>query len=316
MILEVKDLKKHFPIKGKKGMAVKAVDGVNFGIEQGETFGLVGESGCGKSTVARLIIKLYSETGGQIVFDGMDITRLPKSEMRKFRRNIQMVFQDPYASLNPRMTVERTIIDPLNIHGIGTLQERKEKVLELLEVVGLDKRYAKRYPHEFSGGQRQRIGIARALALNPKFIILDEAVSALDVSIQSQIINLLQELQQKYKLTYLFISHDLSVIEYMCSTIGVMYLGKIVEIGTKDDIFRNQKHPYTKALLSSIPTLDVDNKKKPIILKGDLPSPSNPPSGCAFHTRCNEVMDICRSEPPPMITIDGVHKVSCHLYCR
>jgi len=316
MILEVKDLKKHFPIKGKKGMAVKAVDGVNFGVEQGETFGLVGESGCGKSTVARLIIKLYNETGGQIVFDGVDITKIPKSEMRKFRRNIQMVFQDPYASLNPRMTVERTIIDPLSIHGIGTLQERKEKVLELLEVVGLDKRYAKRYPHEFSGGQRQRIGIARALALNPKFILLDEAVSALDVSIQSQIINLLQELQQKYKLTYLFISHDLSVIEYMCSTIGVMYLGKIVEIGTKDDIFRNQKHPYTKALLSSIPTLDVDNKKKPIILKGDLPSPSNPPSGCTFHTRCNEVMDICRSEPPHMITVDGAHKVSCHLYCR
>lgn len=314
MILEVKDLKKYFPVKGKKGISVKAVDGVNFGIKQGETFGLVGESGCGKSTVARLIIKLYNETGGQILFNGNDITKLPKSEMKKFRRDIQMVFQDPYASLNPRMTVERTLIDPLNIHGIGTPEERKNKVLELLEVVGLDKRYAKRYPHEFSGGQRQRIGIARALALNPKFIILDEAVSALDVSIQSQIINLLQELQQKYKLTYFFISHDLSVIEYMCSTIGVMYLGKIVEIGTKDDIFRNQKHPYTQALLSAIPTLDVENKKKAIILKGDLPSPSNPPSGCAFHTRCNAAREICRLEPPCTVTVDGAHKVMCNLY--
>lgn len=314
MILEVKDLKKHFPIKGKKSMSVKAVDGVNFGIKQGETFGLVGESGCGKSTVARLIIKLYQNTGGEILFDGKDITKLRKSEMKSFRRDIQMVFQDPYASLNPRMTVERTLIDPLNIHGIGTPEERKRRVLELLEVVGLDKRYAKRYPHEFSGGQRQRIGIARALALNPKFIILDEAVSALDVSIQSQIINLLQELQQIYKLTYLFISHDLSVIEYMCDTIGVMYLGKIVETGTKDDIFRNQKHPYTQALLSAIPSLDIDNKKKAIILKGDLPSPSNPPPGCAFHTRCSEATEICRLEAPHTVTIDGAHTVSCHLY--
>ncbi|MHB1391718.1 MAG: ABC transporter ATP-binding protein [Clostridia bacterium] len=314
MILEVKDLKKHFPIRGKKDMRVKAVDGVNFSIEQGETFGLVGESGCGKTTVARLIIRLYQETSGEIICNGTDITKLKKSEMKKFRRDIQMVFQDPYASLNPRMTVERTLIDPLNIHGIGTPEERKKRVLELLEVVGLDKRYAKRYPHEFSGGQRQRIGIARALALNPKFIILDEAVSALDVSIQSQIINLLQELQERYKLTYLFISHDLSVIEYMCSTIGVMYLGKIVEIGTKDDIFRNQKHPYTQALLSAIPTLDIENKKKAIILKGDLPSPSNPPSGCAFHTRCGKAMEICKSEVPPTVLIDGVHSVVCHLY--
>lgn len=315
MILEIRDLKKHFPIRGKRDMSVKAVDGVNFSIKQGETFGLVGESGCGKSTVARLIIRLYEETGGEIIFNGTDITQIKKSEMKKFRRDIQMVFQDPYASLNPRMTVERTIIDPLNIHGIGTPEERKEKVFELLEVVGLDKRYAKRYPHEFSGGQRQRIGIARALALNPKFVILDEAVSALDVSIQSQIINLLQELQQRYKLTYLFISHDLSVIEYMCDTIGVMYLGKIVELGTKDDIFRNQKHPYTQALLSAIPTVDIENKKKAIILKGDLPSPSNPPSGCTFHTRCNAAMEVCRLEAPPVITIDGTHKVSCHLYC-
>lgn len=314
MILEVKDLKKHFLIKGKKSMSVKAVDGVNFGIKQGETFGLVGESGCGKSTVARLIIKLYKNTCGEIVFDGKDITKLRKNEMKSFRRDMQMVFQDPYASLNPRMTVERTLIDPLNIHGIGTPEERKKRVLELLEVVGLDKRYAKRYPHEFSGGQRQRIGIARALALNPKFIILDEAVSALDVSIQSQIINLLQELQQIYKLTYLFISHDLSVIEYMCDTIGVMYLGKVVETGTKDDIFRNQKHPYTQALLSAIPSLDIDNKKKAIILKGDLPSPSNPPPGCSFHTRCREATEVCRLEAPPTVTIDGAHAVSCHLY--
>jgi len=314
MILEIRDLKKHFPIKGKKNMSVKAVDGVNFGIEHGETFGLVGESGCGKSTVARLIIRLYKETGGEIILNGTDITKMKKSEMKKFRRDIQMVFQDPYASLNPRMTVERTIIDPLNIHGIGTLEERKSKVLELMEVVGLDKRYAKRYPHEFSGGQRQRIGIARALALNPEFVILDEAVSALDVSIQAQIINLLQELQDRYKLTYLFISHDLSVIEYMCSTIGVMYLGKIVEMGTKDDIFINQKHPYTQALLSAIPTMDIENKKKAIILKGDLPSPSNPPSGCAFHTRCGKAMEVCSLESPPAVTIDGAHKVSCHLY--
>lgn len=314
MILEVNNLKKHFPVKGKKDVFVKAVDGVSFKINQGETFGLVGESGCGKSTVARLIIKLYKETDGQIIFRGKNVTSIKKDEMKDFRKNIQMVFQDPYASLNPRMTVERTLTDPLTIHNVGSVQERKNRVLELLEVVGLDKRYASRYPHEFSGGQRQRIGIARALSLNPEFVILDEAVSALDVSIQAQIISLLQDLQRKFNLTYLFISHDLSVIEYMCSVIGVMYLGKIVEIGSKDDIFRNPKHPYTQALLSAIPSLDPDEKKDVIILKGDLPSPSNPPSGCAFHTRCNRAMEICRKDYPKTVTIDGAHEVSCHLY--
>ncbi len=313
MLIEVKDLKKHFPIKGKKTV-VKAVDGVNFSINKGETFGLVGESGCGKSTVARLIIKLYKETAGQLLFENKDITSLPSKDMKGFRRNIQMVFQDPYASLNPRMTVERTLTDPLTIHGIGTPKERLERIEHLMEVVGLDKRYSKRYPHEFSGGQRQRIGIARALAVNPKCIILDEAVSALDVSIQSQVINLMIDLQKQFELTYLFISHDLSVIEYMCDRVGVMYLGRIVEMGTKDDIFRNQKHPYTEALLSAIPSLDPENKKKTIILQGDLPSPSNPPAGCAFHTRCCKVTDKCFKVMPEITRISDSHTVSCHLY--
>lgn len=314
MLIEVEDLKKYFPVKGKKGVYVKAVDGVNFKIEKGETFGLVGESGCGKSTVARTLIKLYGASEGKILFNGKDVTNIPKSDMKEFRRNIQMVFQDPYASLNPRMTVERTIIDPLNIHNVGTQAERRKRVDELLEVVGLDKRFAKRYPHEFSGGQRQRIGIARALALSPEFIILDEAVSALDVSIQSQVINLLIDLQKKFELTYLFISHDLSVIEYMCDKIGVMYLGHLVETGSKDDIFRDCRHPYTKALLSAIPELDPEKKKEQIILKGDLPSPSNPPAGCPFNTRCAEVKDICRTTRPAMKMIAGEHAVACHLW--
>ena len=314
MLVEINDLKKYFPIKGKKNIFVKAVDGVSFNIKEGETFGLVGESGCGKSTVARTIINLNKPSGGKVIFNGKDITNLNKKETKDFRRNIQMVFQDPYASLNPRMTVERILMDPLNIHRIGTPKERSEKVEELLEIVGLDRRFKRRYPHEFSGGQRQRIGIARALALNPKFIILDEAVSALDVSIQSQVINLLIDLQKKFKLTYLFISHDLSVIEYMTEKIGVMYLGNLVEIGSKNDIFRNCMHPYTRALLSAIPELDPSKKKEQIILKGDIPSPSNPPSGCPFRTRCSEVKDICITNKPSLKLVDDKHGVACHLY--
>lgn len=313
MLLEIKDLKKYFPVRGKKNVFVKAVDGVSFNVKRGETFGLVGESGCGKSTVARTLIKLYEATEGKIVLEGKDVTNLKKNEIKKFRRNIQMVFQDPYASLNPRMTVEKIIMDPLKIYNIGTKEERLKIVHELLEMVGLDKRYAKRYPHEFSGGQRQRVGIARALALNPRFIILDEAISALDVSIQSQVINLLIELREKLELTYLFISHDLSVIEYMCDRVGVMYLGHIVEIGNKEDIFKKYMHPYTKALLSAIPELDPEKTGNQIILEGDLPSPSNPPSGCPFNTRCREAKDICKNEKPIMKKISEEHAVACHL---
>ncbi len=312
MLLEVKNLKKHFPVESSSS-TVKAVDDISFFIEKGTTFGLVGESGCGKSTVARLIVKLYNANAGSIIFEGKDITKLTRKQTKAFRRDVQMVFQDPYASLNPRMTVYRTIIDPLDIFGIGNRLQRNERVDELLALVGLDNRYARRYPHEFSGGQRQRIGIARALALNPKLIVLDEPVSALDVSIQAQILNLLNELQEKLGLTYLFISHDLSVVEYLSDQIGVMYLGHIVEYGSRTDIFAHPGHPYTQALLSAIPELDPDSSKEQILLKGDLPSPSNPPSGCPFNTRCWLAEEICFRQKPSEIEVSPGHFVACHM---
>ncbi|MGE5633388.1 MAG: ABC transporter ATP-binding protein [Caulobacteraceae bacterium] len=313
MILKVQDLKKHFPIKDKqKNLLLKAVDGVSFEMEEGKTFGLVGESGCGKSTTAKMIIKLLEPTSGSILINGTDLVPLKAKEMHPFRKNIQMVFQDPYASLNPRMTIERTIMDPLKIHGIGTPAEQKKRVAELLELVGLDKRYANRYPHEFSGGQRQRIGIARALALNPKIVILDEPVSALDVSVQSQILNLLKQLQKELKLTYLFISHNLAVVEYMCDTVAVMYLGKIAEYADKSSLFNNPKHPYTKALLSAVPVPEPNSKKERIIIDGDIPSPSSVQKGCLFAGRCPEVLEICKEKEPAEFEVREGHKVFCH----
>jgi oligopeptide transport system ATP-binding protein len=314
MLLEVNNLTKYFPIKGDKHKKVRAVDGVSFQVQKGETFGLVGESGCGKSTTARLIIRLLEPTSGFILFQGQDISRLSKRKMMKFRKDIQMVFQDPYASLHPRMKVENILMEPMKIFGIGTLQERKKRVYELMETVGLDPKYTNRYPHEFSGGQRQRIGIARALVLNPKLIILDEAVSALDVSIQAQILNLLKNLQKEFKLTYLFISHDLSVVEYMCDQIAVMYLGKIVENTSKTNLYKTPRHPYTKALLSAIPYPDPDVQRERIVLSGDVPSPVNPPMGCLFHTRCPNVKAECKQQSPKPLKIAPNHIVSCLLY--
>jgi len=322
IIIEVKNLKKYFPIKrgiilSKHVGDVKAVDDVSFYIRKGETLGLVGESGCGKSTVARTIIRLLEPTDGQIIFDGIDITKLSNKDLRKIRKDMQIIFQDPYSSLNPRMTVSEIIGEPLEVHGIvRNSQEKEKRVQELLELVGLAPYHATRYPHEFSGGQRQRIGIARALALNPKFIVADEPTSALDVSIRSQIINLMQDLQKEFKLTYLFISHDLAVIRHICDRIAVMYLGKIVEIANNDDLYNSPLHPYTQALLSAIPIPDpeVAEKRKKIVLTGDVPSSVNPPSGCRFHPRCPSVMDICSKEEPILKEINPGHFVACHLY--
>jgi oligopeptide transport system ATP-binding protein len=322
VILEVKNLKKYFPIKrgivfSKHVGDVKAVDGVSFYIRKGETLGLVGESGCGKSTVARTIIRLLDPTDGEIIFDGVDISKLPYSSLRRIRRDMQIIFQDPYSSLNPRMTVSEIIGEPLQVHKIvSSSKEREKRVQELLELVGLAPYHATRYPHEFSGGQRQRIGIARALALNPKFIVADEPTSALDVSIRSQIINLLQDLQKEFKLTYLFISHDLAVIRHICDRIAVMYLGKIVELSENEDLYTSPLHPYTQALLSAIPIPDPElaEKRKKIVLTGDVPSPVNPPSGCRFHPRCPSAMDICSKIEPELKEIKPNHFVACHLY--
>jgi len=322
VILEVKNLKKYFPIKrgivfSKHVGDVKAVDGVSFYIRKGETLGLVGESGCGKSTVARTIIRLLDPTDGEIIFDGVDISKLPYSSLRRIRRDMQIIFQDPYSSLNPRMTVSEIIGEPLQVHKIvSSSKEREKRVQELLELVGLAPYHATRYPHEFSGGQRQRIGIARALALNPKFIVADEPTSTLDVSIRSQIINLLQDLQKEFKLTYLFISHDLAVIRHICDRIAVMYLGKIVELSENEDLYTSPLHPYTQALLSAIPIPDPElvEKRKKIVLTGDVPSPVNPPSGCRFHPRCPSAMDICSKIEPELKEIKPNHFVACHLY--
>lgn len=318
-LLEVKNLRKHFPIKGgiigKQVGSVKAVDGVSFHIKKGETLGLVGESGCGKSTTGRLLMRLLEPTDGEIYFEDQDITRLSRKEMKSLRKEMQMIFQDPFASLNPRHTVERILSEPLIVQGIGSAEERKRKVREMLEVVGLSSYHAKRYPHQFSGGQRQRIGIARALMTRPKLIVADEPVSALDVSIQSQVLNLLQELQKEFDLTYLFIAHDLGVVRHISDRVGVMYLGHLVELTESERLYEGPLHPYTKALLSAVPIADpkaVRNEKE--ILTGDIPSPSNPPKGCPFHTRCPKAMDVCQSQSPKLQEVKPSHYVACHLY--
>ncbi|WP_202080734.1 ABC transporter ATP-binding protein [Caldalkalibacillus salinus] len=318
-ILEVQNLKKYFDIKGgvlsKKVGEVKAVDDVSFTVNEGEVLGLVGESGCGKSTTGRSILRLIEPTDGKIMFEGQDITKLNDEDMRKMRRDMQIVFQDPYASLNPRHTVEKIISEPMLIHGIKNAKERREKAHHLLEVVGLSSYHASRYPHQFSGGQRQRIGIARALAMNPKLIIADEPVSALDVSVQSQVLNLMQDLQREFQLTYVFIAHDLSVVKHISDRVGVMYLGRLVELAEKDALYDAPKHPYTHALLSAVPTVDAEEKSRErVILSGDVPSPSNPPTGCAFHTRCPDCMDICKTERPEFKLLEEGHYVACHLY--
>jgi len=315
ILLEAKNIKKYFPIK--KGLLlrevgqVKAVDDVTLSVRRGETLGLVGESGCGKSTLGRTLIRLYEPTAGEISLDGKDFLKLSGTELRNRRKNIQMIFQDPYAALDPRMTVGQIIAQPFAIHKILGPQEAEARVKQLLELVGLKASHINRYPHEFSGGQRQRICIARAIALDPELIICDEPVSALDVSIQAQILNLLKDLQERLNLTYIFISHDLSVIEHICDRVAVMYLGKIVEVGTRDELFANPKHPYTQALLGAIPHVGEGKKQMKRSLSGDVPSPINPPAGCHFHPRCPHKMDICSKERP-VLSGDG-HQASCWL---
>ena len=318
VLLEVRNLVKHFPIRQgiiftKQVGAVQAVDDISFTVKKGETLGLVGESGCGKTTTGRVILRLIEPTFGEVIFDGKNVPALPKDELRELRKDMQIIFQDPYGSLNPRMTVGDIIGEPLHIHKLARGPEREKRVRELLEVVGLSAFHARRFPHEFSGGQRQRIGIARALAVRPKLIICDEPVSALDVSIQAQVINLLQDLQSEFDLTYVFIAHDLSVVKHISDRVAVMYLGKIVELTGKHELYHNPKHPYTQALLSAIPEADPTIKKERILLKGDVPSPINPPKGCRFHTRCPKVMDICKTEEPKFVDSGDGHFVACHL---
>ncbi|HMV98702.1 MAG TPA: ATP-binding cassette domain-containing protein [Acidobacteriota bacterium] len=309
-LIEVHHLKKYFPA----GQAqVKAVDDISFSIQTGETFGLVGESGCGKTTTGRLMLRLIEPTAGEIRFAGENLLALSRKEMRARRRDLQIIFQDPYASLNPRMTVGEAIAEPLVIHQIGDAGLRRRRVAELLEVVGLSPDYASRYPHEFSGGQRQRIGIARALALNPRFIVADEPVSALDVSVQAQVVNLLQDLQSQFQLTYLFISHGLAVVEHLCTRVGVMYLGKLVEVASSLELYTNPLHPYTQVLLSSIPIPDPALRRNRIPLTGDVPTPINPPSGCRFHPRCPYAKEECRTTEPPLREIAPGHQAACWL---
>lgn len=309
-LLEVKGLVKHFPVENSEDV-LRAVDGITLNIRGGETLGLVGESGCGKSTVGRCVLRLYEPTDGQVVFDGKDITHLSNSEMRVLRREMQVIFQDPYASLNPRLDIQSIISEPLKIHGIGDKNSQRERVAELLSKVGLDPNYMQRFPHEFSGGQRQRIGIARALAVNPKLIICDEPVSALDVSVQAQVVNLLQDLQTEFGLTYLFISHGLAVVEHISNRVAVMYLGKIVEIAEAVELYREPLHPYTKALISAIPVPDPKQKRERIVLKGDVPTPIHPPSGCRFRTRCPWAIDDCAKVVPELREIKPGHRAAC-----
>ncbi|GEN44776.1 ABC transporter ATP-binding protein [Alkalibacillus haloalkaliphilus] len=317
-ILEVNNLKKYFDVKGgvfgRKVGEVKAVDDVTFTVNEGEILGIVGESGCGKSTTGKALLRLIEPTDGEVKFEDQDITQLDDEAMRKLRKDMQIIFQDPYASLNPRHTVEKIVGEPLLVHGMKSAEERKKRVKELLEVVGLRPFHASRYPHQFSGGQRQRIGIARALANNPKLIICDEPVSALDVSVQSQILNLMSDLRDEFNLTYIFIAHDLSVVKHISDRVGVMYLGKLVELADKDELYENPKHPYTQALLSAVPVADPDVIGDRVILEGDVPSPSNPPTGCPFHTRCPAAMDICSEVKPEFKEDSDQHYVACHLY--
>ncbi|CAM4506494.1 ABC transporter ATP-binding protein [Paenibacillus typhae] len=318
-LLEVRNLKKHYPIRkgffSKQVGAVKAVDGITLSVEQGETLAVVGESGCGKSTTGRAILRLIEPTDGEIMFNGTDVRSLSTEQLRRFRTDMQMVFQDPYASLDPRWTVQRILEEPLRTHGSAASSgELKSRVEQLMEVVGLSPYQAHRFPHEFSGGQRQRIGIARALALNPKFIVCDEPVSALDVSIQAQVLNLMQDLQEQYGLTYMFISHDLSVVKFISDRVAVMYLGRVVELAPTKELFAKPLHPYTQALMSAVPVPNPGQKKQRIVLTGDVPNPETPPSGCAFHPRCPYAMDRCKSEAPALRMLDTGHQVSCHLY--
>lgn len=318
--LRVQDLKQYYPVKsglwGAKQF-VKALDGVSFEIRRGEIFGLVGESGCGKSTLGLTLCRLIGPTGGKILLDGTDISTLSRVQMKPWRKKIQMVFQDPYASLNPRMSVSEIVGEPLRIHHLAqTREELDARVLELLRMVGLDDYHANRYPHEFSGGQRQRIGIARALAVEPEIIVADEPVSALDVSIQAQVLNLLCSLKQQLNLTYLFISHDLSVVEHISDRVGVMYLGSFVEVSDRDSLYRQPLHPYTQALLSAVPIPDPKRKANRILLEGNIPSPVNAPSGCKFHTRCRDCMEICKTQAPPRVDVTPEHSVYCHKYAK
>lgn len=318
LLLEVKNLKKYFPVTSgfirKKTEYVKAVDDVSFNVYKGETLGLVGESGCGKSTTGRMIVNLMKPTSGDILFEGTSFKGLSKKQEKDLRKSIQIIFQDPYASLNPRMTIGDIIAEPMRVNHIVDKSEIDKEVLNLLNHVGLASYHRNRYPHEFSGGQRQRVGIARALSLKPKLIVCDEPVSALDVSIQAQVLNLLYDLQKEFNLTYLFIAHGLNVVKHVSSRVGVMYLGKLVEIADEESLYSDAKHPYTQALLSAIPIPDPSRKKNRILLEGDVPSPLNPPSGCRFHTRCFKCMDICKEKEPEMREIEKGHLVACHLY--
>lgn len=316
-ILEVKDLVKYFPVRSgvlqRVSAYVKAVDKVSFAVKKGETLGMVGESGCGKTTIGRTVLRLVEPTSGEVSFAGQNILKMNSSQLKPIRRDMQIIFQDPYASLNPRMPIGESVMEGLNIHNIGKPKERWEVVINMLKKVGLEEYHARRYPHEFSGGQRQRIGIARALALNPKFIVCDEPVSALDVSIQSQVLNILKDLQSEFGLTYLFIAHNLSVVEHISDRVAVMYLGKMVELTTRDDLYREPLHPYTQALLSAIPKPHPNIKRDRTILKGDVPSPLNPPSGCRFHTRCPIAIEKCSKEEPEFREIRKEHWVACWL---
>lgn len=319
-LLEVKNLKMYFPIKKafkkENSIYLKAVDGVNLSLEQGKTVGIVGESGCGKTTLGRTILRLYQPTDGEIIFEGKHIEKLKGEALRKMRPNFQMIFQDPYSSLSPRLTVGEIVGEAVKVHNVVPKSEYKDYIVDIMLKCGLQPHYFERYPHEFSGGQRQRICIAKALALKPKLVICDEPVSALDVSIQAQVINLFKDLQQSDNLAYIFISHDLSVVEHISDEVGVMYLGNMVEYGTKKDLFANPMHPYTQALFSAVPIPDPDTKIKRIILEGDIPSPANPPKGCKFHTRCNKCMDICKEKEPVFKDYGGGHCVACHLYSQ
>ena len=322
-LLKVVDLKKYFPVRGglfhRVVAHVKAVDGVSFVLRRGRTLGLVGESGCGKSTLGRAVLRLQDPTSGEIWLNGKNLMDLSADQLKAERRQMQIIFQDPYASLSPRRTVAQSIQEPLDVHRIGTQRERQKQVEELLDVVGLRKQVLSRYPHEFSGGQRQRIGIARALALNPEFIVADEPVSALDVSVQSQVLNLIARLQREHGISFLFISHDLAVIQHVSDDVGVMYLGKLVEFAAARDLYRQPRHPYTIALMSAIPTPDPREKSRRIILGGDVPSPMNPPGGCPFHTRCPDVMAVCRQQVPPRVNVgtdERPHLVDCHLFTQ